>query len=104
MIGTERASTREYFTLIGELADVPVPKHNVPEAALIPLARLLEGLARWTGRRPALPVDILKTTAAGSLIFDGSRAQQELGMGYMPLRDALREAVEEIRAVSPPRP
>lgn len=104
LIGTERASTREYFTLIGELADVPVPKHNVPEAALIPLARLLEGLARWTGRRPALPVDILKTTAAGSLIFDGSRAQQELGMGYMPLRDALREAVEEIRAVSPPRP
>jgi len=104
LVGTERASTREYFNLIGELADVPVPKHNLPEAALIPLARLLERLARWTGRRPPLPVDILKTTAAGSLIFDGRRAQQELGMGYMPLRDALREAVEEIRATSTSKP
>lgn len=100
LIGTERASTREYFTLIGDLADVPVPKHNLPEAALIPIARLLERLARWTGRRPPIPVDILKTTAAGSLVFDGSRAKRELGMEYMPLRDALREAVDEIRTGS----
>jgi dihydroflavonol-4-reductase len=98
LIGTERASTREYFELIGELADVPVPRLNVPERALIPLARALERVARYTGKRPVLPVDILKTTAAGSLIFDGTRAKQELGMRYTPLREALREAIEEIQA------
>jgi hypothetical protein len=54
-------------------------------------------LARWTGKRPVVPVDILKTTAAGSLLFDGSRAQRELGMQYTPLRVALREAIDEIR-------
>lgn len=98
LIGTERASTREYFELIGELAGVPVPRWNLPESALLPIAKLLERVARWTGRRPALPVDILETTAAGSLVFDGSRAKEELGMRYTPLREALKEAVEEIQA------
>ena len=98
LIGTERASTREYFTLIGDLANVPVPKYNIPEAPLIPIAKALEKLAHWTGKRPALPVDILETTAAGSLVFDGRRAKDELGMEYTPLREALREAVDEILA------
>ena len=98
LIGTERASTREYFEIIGELAGVPVPRWNLPEAALLPVARLLERVAGWTGHRPLLPVDILKTTAAGSLVFDGTRAKEELQMRYTPLREALREAVEEIQA------
>ena len=101
LIGTERASTREYFSLIGDLADVPVPKYNIPEAPLVPVARLLERFARWTGKRPAMPVDILKTTAAGSLVFDGSRAKSELGMTYRSLRTALSEAIDEIHGESP---
>ncbi|MEM9731743.1 MAG: NAD-dependent epimerase/dehydratase family protein, partial [Myxococcota bacterium] len=98
LIGTERASTREYFEIIGELAHVPVPKLNLPESALLPIARALEEVSRVTGQRPVLPLDILKTTAAGSLVFDGTRAVDELGMTYTPLRDALREAVEEIQS------
>ncbi len=100
LIGTERASTRDYFSLIGNLAGVPVPKLDLPEGPLLAIARILEHWARWTGTRPAVPVDILKTTAAGSLVFDGSRAQRELGMRYKPLREALAEAVDEIRAES----
>ena len=98
LIGTERATTRQYFEIIGALADVPVPRWNLPERTLLPVARILERVARWTGNRPMLPVDILKTTAAGSLVFDGSRAKDELDMRYTPLREALREAVEEIQA------
>lgn len=98
LIGVERASTREYFEIIAELADVPAPRHNLPERILMPVARLWEKAARWTGRRPALPLDILKTTAAGSLTFDGSKAQRELGMDYTPLRVALREAVDEVQS------
>ena len=64
-------------------------------------ARILEQCARLTKKRPAIPVDILKTTAAGSLVFDGTRAERELGMQYTPLREALREAVDEIRADLP---
>jgi len=48
--------------------------------------------------RPPVPVDVLETSAAGSLLFDTKRAEQELEITYTPLRTALREAVEEIQA------
>lgn len=96
LVGGERATTRQYFGLIGELAGVASPQWNISETFLMPLARGLEYLAEWTGVRPAVPLDILKTTAAGSLLFDGSRAQRELGIEYTSLRTALREAVNEV--------
>ncbi len=101
LIGTQRATTREYFEIIGRLAGVAVPRWNLPEGMLLPLARALEVVSSLTGQRPALPVDILKTTAAGSLLFDGGRAVRELGMEYTPLETALAEAVDEIRRERP---
>jgi dihydroflavonol-4-reductase len=97
LIGTERATTREYFNLIGELSGVAVPAWNIPEALLLPMARLMEWLSRRTGVRPLLPLDVLKTVAAGSLLFDGSRAISELGMTYRSLEYALAEAIAEIQ-------
>jgi nucleoside-diphosphate-sugar epimerase len=104
LVGGERATTREYFRMIGELADVSVPTFNLPESFLIPIARGLEALSEWTtGYRPMLPVDILKTTAAGSLLFKDRRVREELDMTYRPLRDALAESVDEIRSVASAR-
>ncbi len=98
LIGNQRATTREYFNMIGGLAGVPIPSINIPESWLFPLATGMEWLSRKTGNRPALPLDVIKTTAAGSLLFDGSRAIEELGMTYTPLRTALGESVDEILA------
>ena len=97
LVGTERATTREYFEIIGKLADVPAPTLNFPESLLLPVAYAMEWVASFTGQRPLLPVDILKTTQAGSLLFDGSRAVEELGLEYQSLEQALRESVAEIR-------
>jgi dihydroflavonol-4-reductase len=98
LIGNQRATTREYFEIIGRLADVPVPSRNIPERWLIPLARAMEWASRRTGVRPMLPLDVIRTTAAGSLLFDATRSIEELGMDYTPLETALAEAVAEIRA------
>jgi len=100
LVGTERATTREYFEIIGRLAGVPAPTWNLPESLLLPVAHALEWLASITGQRPMLPVDILKTTQAGSLLFEGSRAVEELGMEYQSLEQALRESVDEIQRES----
>lgn len=97
LIGNQRATTREYFTKIGELADVPIPSWNIPEPFLIPVARAMEWVSSKTGVRPQLPLDVLKTTAAGSLLFDASRGIEELGMEYTPLETALAESIAEIR-------
>jgi nucleoside-diphosphate-sugar epimerase len=98
LVGDQRATTREYFELVGEIAEVPIPSWNVPETCLLPVARGMEWLSRKTGVRPVIPLDVIKTTAAGSLLFDSSRAARELGMSYTPLKTALQEAVAEIRS------
>ena len=100
LIGNQRATTREYFEIIGRLASVPTPRWNIPEAWLMPLARGMEALSRRTGIRPVLPLDVLKTTAAGSFLFDASRSIAKLGMTYTPLETALAEAVDEIRGMA----
>jgi dihydroflavonol-4-reductase len=97
LIGNQRATTREYFNIIGRLSGVSIPDRNIPEKWLMPVARGMELVSRRTGRRPVLPLDVLKTTAAGSLLFDASRSVDELGMTYTPLETALAESVEEIR-------
>lgn len=98
LIGDQRATTREYFNLIGELADVPVPRVNIPEGWLLPTARVMEWVSRQTGRRPVIPLDVIKTTAAGSLLFSANKSKRELEMRYTPLRDALAESVAEIQS------
>jgi dihydroflavonol-4-reductase len=97
LIGNQRATTRGYFNTIGKLAGVAVPDRNIPESWLFPVARGMEVLSRFTGRRPVLPLDVLKTTAAGSLLFDARRSIEELGMTYTPLETALMESIVEIR-------
>jgi dihydroflavonol-4-reductase len=100
LIGNQRATTRDYFNTIGRLASVPVPRWNIPESWLVPVARGMEVLSRRTGRRPMLPLDVLKTTAAGSLLFDPARSIDELGMTYTPLEVALAESIREICATA----
>ncbi|AQA18632.1 hypothetical protein BST95_10665 [Halioglobus japonicus] len=98
LIGDERATTREYFQLIGDIAGVRTPDINIPERWLMPTARVMEWVSRRTGKRPAIPLDVIKTTAAGSLLFSAELSKQSLAMEYTPLREALTEAVADIRA------
>ncbi len=100
LVGDQRATTREYFNLIGELAHVPVPRINIPERWLMPTAKVMEWVAQRTGQRPAIPLDIIKTTAAGSLPFSAELSKRELKMQYTPLREALAESVTEIQAAA----
>ncbi|MEZ5504333.1 MAG: NAD-dependent epimerase/dehydratase family protein [Halioglobus sp.] len=97
LIGNQRATTRDYFEMIGRIARVRTPAWNIPETFLLPLATGMGMVARMTGKRPLLPLDVLKTTAAGSLLFDASRGISELGMSYTPLETALAESIAEIR-------
>jgi nucleoside-diphosphate-sugar epimerase len=97
LLGGERATTREYFQMIADHAGGSVPNWNIPEAFILPIAQVMDRVSRWTGLRPPVPLDVIKTTAAGSLLFDTKRAEQELEIHYTPLRQALGEAVDEIR-------
>ncbi|KAA1191946.1 NAD-dependent epimerase/dehydratase family protein [Pseudohalioglobus sediminis] len=100
LIGDQRATTREYFNIIGDLADVPIPRANIPERWLLPTARAMEWVARRTGKRPVIPLDVIKTTAAGSLLFSAEKSKRKLKLQYTPLQEALAESVAEIQQES----
>jgi dihydroflavonol-4-reductase len=100
LVGNQRATTRDYFNTIGRIAEVSTPNWNIPESWLMPFAKGMEVISRRTGKRPVLPVDVLKTTTSGSLLFDARRSIDELGMTYTPLETALAESIDEIRATA----
>lgn len=52
-------------------------------------AILMEGLSRLTGKLPLVSVMQYKSGTQGTL-FDGGKAQRELGLAYTPMDEALR--------------
>ena len=96
LIGKERLTTREYFQIISDIAGVPMPKRTIGRLQTFFLARVLTALSFFTGRRPLMPIDLMRTVYRGSLLFDDARAERELGITYTPIRSALEERVDEL--------
>jgi hypothetical protein len=69
----------------------------MPKAFILLIAQIMARLSRWTWSRPPLPLDVIKTTTAGSLLFDTKRAEQQREIHYTPQRQTRGEAMDEIR-------
>jgi dihydroflavonol-4-reductase len=98
LVGKEQLSLGQFNQLVRELSGTPLPRLTLPNAAVMPLACLLTGLARLTGRPPlwGLAVDQVRTARQG-FRAEGSKAERELGLVYTPIRQALAEAIEELK-------
>lgn len=98
LIGKEALSMRQFNQLVAELSGVPLPWLGLPDATVMPLARLLTGLARLSRRPPlwGLSVDQVRTVQAG-FCAEGSKAERQLGLVYTPIRDAIRETIAELQ-------
>jgi dihydroflavonol-4-reductase len=97
LVGNQRLTTAEYFQTISDLSGVPMPHWTIGRRTTLTLARLMAAWSGLTGTPPAMPLDLMRTAYARSLLFDGSKAEQELGIEYTPSRLALAEAVADIR-------
>ncbi len=98
LIGKYRLNGRDYARLIGEVSGVPLPIIHLPDWFVIAVAWLLTFIAGYTKIPPlwGLSSDAASTLKHGFL-FDGSKAERELGITYTPVRLALEEAVESYR-------
>ncbi len=99
IIGREQLSLGQFNQLVRDLSGVPLPRLTLPDAAVMPLARLLTGLARLTGRPPlwGLAVDQVRTVLTG-FRAEGTKAERDLGLVYTPIRAAIAEAIAELPA------
>ena len=80
-----------------ELAGLRKPVLELPSAALLPLAHLLQGAAQLSGGRAPLSPGAVHLTRFG-LRADPSKARRELGLPSRALDETLRDLVAELRA------
>ncbi|UCB46613.1 MAG: NAD-dependent epimerase/dehydratase family protein [Spirochaetota bacterium] len=97
LIGNQRLTTREYMELIGDLSGIPVPKKTIGKKATMFLAYINSLASKISKKPPLLPVDLMKTQFRGSLLFDASKSEKELGMKYTPIKVALKDEIDFIR-------
>jgi dihydroflavonol-4-reductase len=84
--------------LIAETAGIRLPFMRMPDALAVGMAAVLTALSLITRRPPlfGLSLDQVRTMGRSS-VFDGRKAERELGMTYTPVREAIRGAVESYR-------
>jgi len=95
LVGKFQLSFGEMNELISEISGVPLPNLHLPDWLTMVNASLLTGIADLTGKPPLLPGmarDQIKTMKEG-FVFDGSKAERELGITYTPVRVALEQAI-----------
>lgn len=96
ILGSDNVPMVEFFSLAGEIAGIARRPRAVPGGLLRMLAALLGATARLTGGRPAIAPDEART-ASHSFIFDTSKARQELGLTWTPLRVGMEKTVSWLR-------
>lgn len=92
ILGVHQVSIGDMIRMVSELAGVPAPEWHLPDALVLPLARVLTAIARVRGRPPAwgLSLDLARVLRRG-FRYDGSAAARELGFHYTPIREAVVE-------------
>jgi dihydroflavonol-4-reductase len=94
LIGKWRLTGMEYARLISRLSGRRLPPFNFPDWLVSGAARMLTSWAGLSGMRPwwGLSLDAARMLRAG-FDFDGSKAERELGIHYMPIEIALAEEI-----------
>ena len=97
LIGKERRSFGELNQMIVEIPGVKLPYLKMPDALVIPWARILTLIANIIKKPPMwmMAVDQMRVMKYGAEA-DGSKAERELGITYRPVQQAVREMIDSL--------
>lgn len=96
ILGGENLSLHQILGKIAAITGGKPPTVKLPVAALMPIARIMELIARVTGNEPLMTADSLKM-AKKRMYFSSARAQTELGYAPRPADAALADAIQWFR-------
>jgi dihydroflavonol-4-reductase len=99
LLGAEALTGQEFATLVSRVAGTPPPPLRLPDGLVTAAAYVFTGWANLVSRRLppwGLCVDAARTLKTG-FYFDGSKAEEELGLRYTPIRRALEDAIDWYR-------
>lgn len=98
ILGGENMPLKDILVAIAEMAGVAPPRLRVPHLAVLPVAHLVEAVARlWPGIEPPMTVDGVRM-ARKRMYFSSDKARRELGYAPRPARLALRDSHAWFRA------
>ncbi|MDB5367843.1 MAG: NAD-dependent dehydratase [Rhodospirillales bacterium] len=92
VLGGEDWSLQRLLTEIAAMTGKRRPLGRLPRAPLLPIAALLEKVARVTGTEPRFTQDEIRM-AAKKMYFSSAKARRELGYAPRPAQDAIRDAL-----------
>ncbi|MBN2298350.1 MAG: NAD-dependent epimerase/dehydratase family protein, partial [Deltaproteobacteria bacterium] len=97
-IGDTRMTVRELLEMISSISGVRPPSITLMDSVAMICAQLFSAFADIRKRPPVLgmAVDFVRTLREG-ISADGTKAQQELGIQYTPVKEALAEEIDFIR-------
>ncbi|MCX7073163.1 MAG: NAD-dependent epimerase/dehydratase family protein [Gammaproteobacteria bacterium] len=96
VLGGEDMSLKQILATIAEITGRRAPTLQLPHAAVMPVARAAEFLARFTGRAPVATVEEIRMSKK-RMYFSCAKARRELGYAPRPARAALEDAVAWFR-------
>jgi len=93
ILGHENLALGDIFRRLAALTGLPAPRFRVPYAVAWGAAACMEGVAKLTGRPPAVPLTAVRM-ARKRMFFSPAKAVRDLGLPQTPVDEALRDAVE----------
>ena len=97
MLSGENLRLRELLRMLNELTGMAMPRHRVPWTVAYAFAAASEWTADHITHRPPMAPLTGVQLARNPLFFDNQRARRELELEITPVREALREAIEDFR-------
>jgi dihydroflavonol-4-reductase len=97
ILGGQNVTFKAMLAEIARLAGRAPPRVRLPRGLVYPVAYASEFVASFTGREPMATVDGLHM-AAYYMYFSSAKAERELGYRARPFAEALRDAIEWLRA------
>jgi dihydroflavonol-4-reductase len=94
LIGKHTFTHGEHTRMVCEISGAPQPNRSIPGPVVMAAAALLTKVADLSGRPPfsGMSSDSMRNVREGA-VFDGSKAERELGLSYTPIRKAIEEEV-----------
>ncbi len=98
LVGKHSLTMGKVTRMVSEISGVPLPKRRLPGPVVMAGAVLMTKVADLSGRPPlwGMSTDQMRNIREGA-VFDGSKAERELGLTYTPIREALEEEVASHR-------
>ena len=88
----QNLDVRAFARLVAQQAGVRAPRWRVPQAMMIAVAVISEGIAAITRTEPLLSRQAIEFAQGGHRL-DGTKARHELGMPQTPVEEAIRRAL-----------